>query len=160
MIEAQDLVGAFARNLMIVKMQADGLSDADGLRQIPSGSNCLNWALGHIAVSRDDVLELLGEPPVGTPGGERYERGSEPITADSPDALPLEALIAWIERSQDRIAAALGSCDAAALSRTVTMGERTFTIGQRLFFLYFHESYHVGQTELYRQLAGRNDKLI
>ena len=29
-----------------------------------------------------------------------------------------------------------------------------------LFFGYFHESYHVGQTELLRQLAGKNDKMI
>jgi hypothetical protein len=34
------------------------------------------------------------------------------------------------------------------------------TRGARLFFYYFHETYHVGQTELLRQLAGRDDKII
>jgi hypothetical protein len=29
-----------------------------------------------------------------------------------------------------------------------------------VFFLYFHETYHVGQTELLRQLAGKNDQVI
>jgi len=31
---------------------------------------------------------------------------------------------------------------------------------KRIFFLYFHETYHVGQTELFRQLAGKDEKLI
>jgi DinB superfamily len=160
MIDAQDLVGAFARNLMVVKMQVEGLSHADSLIRVPEGSNCLNWALGHIAVSRDDVLALLGAPPASPAGGDRYRRGAEPLAADGSDALPLSDLVAWIERAQGQIAAALGALDAAALAATVTMGDRTFTIGQRLFFLYFHESYHVGQTELYRQLAGRHDPII
>jgi hypothetical protein len=34
------------------------------------------------------------------------------------------------------------------------------TVGQRLFGLYFHQTYHIGQTELLRQLAGVNDKVI
>jgi hypothetical protein len=34
------------------------------------------------------------------------------------------------------------------------------TLGNRLFFIYYHETYHVGQTELLRQLAGKNDKII
>ena len=29
-----------------------------------------------------------------------------------------------------------------------------------LFFLYFHDCYHTGQTELLRQAAGMNDKVI
>jgi hypothetical protein len=29
-----------------------------------------------------------------------------------------------------------------------------------VFFQYFHETYHVGQTELLRQLAGKNDQVI
>jgi hypothetical protein len=40
------------------------------------------------------------------------------------------------------------------------VGEQATTIAKRLFFLNFNESYHVGQTELFRQLAGKNDKII
>ena len=29
-----------------------------------------------------------------------------------------------------------------------------------LFFLYFHDSYHTGQAEPLRQLAGKDDKII
>jgi uncharacterized damage-inducible protein DinB len=34
------------------------------------------------------------------------------------------------------------------------------TVGEQLAFLHFHEAYHTGQTEMLRQLAGKNDKVI
>jgi len=160
MIDANDLAGAFARNVMIVKRQTDGLTHEDGLRQQPSHGNCLNWVLGHIAVSRDDVLALLGEPPLSDAAGARYKRGSAPLTAAEENPLQLEALLDWLGRTQEHIAAALERTDAAALARELAIGDRKTTVGQRLFFLYFHESYHIGQTELFRQLAGKDDKVI
>ncbi|HYX50153.1 MAG TPA: DinB family protein, partial [Ktedonobacteraceae bacterium] len=74
--------------------------------------------------------------------------------------LTLEELLSWLDRSQERIASALSKMDEASLAREYGSGDRKTTIGQRVFFLYFHETYHVGQTELFRQLAGKDDKLI
>jgi hypothetical protein len=159
MIDANDLVGAFARNVMVVKMQAEGLTHEDSLRQLAYG-NCLNWVLGHITVSRDDILTTLGEPPLFDTHGIRYKRGSLPLAADEAGTLRLEELLDWLDRAQERIAVALGSMGAAAFSHEIVLGDRKTTVGQRTFFLYFHESYHVGQTELFRQLAGKNDKII
>ncbi len=34
------------------------------------------------------------------------------------------------------------------------------TLGERVLELYFHETYHTGQTEILRQLAGVDDKVI
>jgi uncharacterized damage-inducible protein DinB len=159
MISSQDLSNAFARNVMVVKMQSDGLTQEDSLRQFPFG-NCLNWVLGHIAVSRDDVLETLGEPPVMDVSGVRYKRGSEPLTETDESTLPLEELLVCLDRTQERIVAALSRMDEAALAREYTSGDRKTTVGQRAFFLYFHETYHVGQAEMFRQLAGKDDKII
>jgi hypothetical protein len=160
MIDATDLANAFARNVMIVKRQADGLTDEDSLRQLPFRGNCLNWVLGHIAVSRDALLEILGEPPVMDADGTRYTRGSEPVNEASDGTLPLHELLARLDRAQERIRAALGRMGETALARELQFGDRTTTVGQRAFFLYFHESYHVGQTELFRQLAGKDDAVI
>jgi hypothetical protein len=46
------------------------------------------------------------------------------------------------------------------LSSEIEVGQRTMTMGRRLFGLYFHETFHTGQTELLRQLAGTDDKVI
>ena len=94
------------------------------------------------------------------PRAARYKRDSAPLI-DARDAVPLEELLAWIDRAQERLAAAVARTDAAAWAREVTVGNnRKTTVGQRVFFLYFHETYHVGQTELFRQMAGKTDKVI
>lgn len=69
-----------------------------------------------------------------------------------------------LELTQERIVAALSKLNEDAFSREVLpeqrYTQRNMTVGQQAFFLYFHEVYHVGQTELFRQLAGKNDKII
>jgi len=159
MINSQDLSNAFARNVAILKMQTDGLTDEDCMRQLPHG-NCLNWVIGHIASNRDGVLETLGEPPLMGSYGVRYKRDSDPVTQADEGTMTLEELLTWLDRSQERIAAALSKMDEAALAREYTIRAQKTTVGQRAFFLYFHETYHVGQAELFRQLAGKDDKII
>jgi hypothetical protein len=159
MINSQDLSNAFARNVGIIKMQIQGLTDEDSMRQLPHG-NCLNWVLGHIASNRDGVLETLGEPPFMGDSGVRYKRNSDPVTQADEGTLTLEELLSWLDRSQERIATALSKMDEAALACEYTIRAQKTTVGQRAFFLYFNETYHVGQTELFRQLAGKDDKII
>jgi uncharacterized damage-inducible protein DinB len=159
MINSQDLSNAFARSMAIIKMQTEGLTDEDCMRQLPHG-NCLNWILGHIAVSRDGVLQTLGEPPLMGTVGARYKRNSDPVTQADEGTMTLEELLTWLDRSQERLATALSKMNEADFAREYTSGNRKTTLGQRVFFLYFHETYHVGQTELFRQLAGKGDKLI
>ena len=92
--------------------------------------------------------------------GARYARESDPITADGPGVLPLEELLAVLARSQDALARALARATPEELARPLPAGERTVTVAERVFFRYFHETYHVGQTELLRQLTGVDDKII
>jgi uncharacterized damage-inducible protein DinB len=58
------------------------------------------------------------------------------------------------------LAAALPRLTADDLARMVRDHRGEITLANRLFFLYFHETYHTGQTELLRQLAGTDDKVI
>lgn len=142
-------------------MQTKDLTHADSLRQPPFRGNCLNWVLGHIVEHRDVILKTLGEPTLLQERGERYKRGSEPLTAEDDGVVPLEELLGWLDQTQACIAAKLAQMDDAAWEREISVGhQRTTTVGQRVFFLYFHETYHVGQTELFRQLAGKDDRVI
>jgi hypothetical protein len=159
MIDTKDLIGAFARNLTVVKAQTEGLTNEDSLIQSPNG-NCLNWVIGHIVEGRDDMLEVLGEPRIAGAAVERYQRGSEPITGAGADVLPLAQLLELFDQSQAHIETTLGGMDLTDLARKSEDDPRGRSIGQRIFFLYFHETYHVGQTELFRQRAGKDDKII
>lgn len=161
MLTPNDLAAAFERNVWIVKQQTEGLTHADSLRQLPFQGNCLNWVVGHITANRDDILELLGEPPLMAAENERYLRDSEPLRGEAEGVLPLEELLARLEQTQAPLAAALERLGEAGLARELTLSnDRRRTLGQQVFFLYFHEVYHVGQTEPLRQLAGKNDKVI
>lgn len=159
MLTAQDLSKAFTRNVWIVVAQSEGLSHEDSLLQTPH-VNCLNWVLGHLAEGRDQVLALLGEPPVLGAEGERYRRESDPIKGEGPGVVPLDRLLAVLKEGQERIAAALSGLSGEALAEERCSGERVQPLGTLLYFAYFHDTYHTGQTELLRALAGKTDKVI
>ena len=160
MLTAEQLAKAYARNLWILQRQTEGLSDDDSFLQPPMRGNCLNWILGHLVVHRDYVLDLLGQQKLlGDRATARYNRDSAPIVGPDPEALPLSALLAALAQSQERIAAALPALSADDLAREVTFG-RAMPLGEALFFLYFHDTYHTGQAEPLRQLAGKNDQVL
>lgn len=161
MIGARYLAKAFGRNTAILKMQVAGLSHGDSLLQTPYNINCLNWTLGHILVYRDRSLVTAGGRPQFADGQlDRYRRESEPIKEDGSGVLSLEKLAAAVESSQDAINSIIGDLSDAAFSAESEVDGRIVTVAERIHFDYFHDTYHTGQTEILRQVAGANDQII
>jgi hypothetical protein len=90
----------------------------------------------------------------------RYRTESEPVLEDGPGVVPLEELIDGLQVSAERIAAALRSLEPGDLEADVDEGGAVRPLGHVLFGRYFHDTYHTGQTELLRQVAGVGDKVI
>ena len=158
--DAPTLIQSFGVTHQIIKMQTDGLTNGDSLLQPPFRGNCLNWVLGHIIVGRNNALELLGEEPVWTEQeASFYRSGSEPITAGR-QGLPLDQLLDDLTLSQQRIAAALERTSPEELAAEVESRGSERPLGQALSGLHWHETYHTGQLELLRQLAGTDDAII
>ena len=161
MITPQELAAAYARNVHMLEQQTAGLGHAESVLQPPFRGNCLNWVLGHIIENRNTVLGLLGQPPIITPEqAARYGYGSEPVCSDGDDLIRMEDLMALLKSSQATIDAVLPAMTEAQLSAQVDSHMGPQTTGFMLFFRYYHETYHAGQTELLRQLAGTNDKVV
>lgn len=161
MITKGQLAEGYALNLRLIQMQTAGLSHADSLLQTPYNINCLNWVLGHIAVGRDSVLRLIGEQPfLSEFETRRYRTDSDPITSDGDDVIPLERLLEILSSGQERINSGFARLTHAELSSEIQIGERSVPLGTRLHGFYFHDTYHTGQTDLLRQIAGTNDKII
>lgn len=154
-----DLAKAFNRNTRLVMMQCDGIDTAASLTQSDANINCLNWVVGHIVDSRNTLLELLGSPPADQADLGAYERESEPITGPGPDVVEIETLLAMLDTTQERLATAISPMDADAWSAPLADNPER-TLADNAFFWYFHDTYHVGQTELLRQVSGANDSLI
>ena len=159
-LTADQLAKAYARNLWILQRQSEGLSNDESFLQPSMRGNCLNWIVGHLAVHRDYVLDLLGQQKLlDDRATARYKRDSAPITGPDPEALPLSALLAALAQGQEQIASALPALSADDLAREVTFG-RAMPLGEALFFLYFHDTYRTGQAEPLRQLAGKDDQVL
>jgi hypothetical protein len=162
MIAIQDLIAFYGRNVQIVKMQAEGLSHEDSLVQLPFRGNCLNWVVGHLLSNRRNILKLLGvedfRPDINI---ERYDRESDPVLVNDESVIPLDELISLLDQAQERLAAALAKETVETLQRAAPYRDRAEqTVAYWLLFLFFHDSYHVGQTEILRQAAGKDDKII
>ncbi|MBL8165289.1 MAG: DinB family protein [Anaerolineae bacterium] len=164
MTDVKSLITTAERNFGVLKREVEGLTHADSLVQPPFRGNCLNWVVGHVTQSRDKMLQALGEASVWTAEQiDRYERESEPITADMPGVIPFEQMMADLAITQERLLGALKRCEQTTLDTRapeVIKGLPEWSIGETLAFLLWHETYHVGQTNLLRQVAGKNDKTI
>jgi hypothetical protein len=162
MITPRQMADAYGRNVAIVKMQTRDMTQAESMIQLPFRANCMNWIVGHILTNRNTVLGLLGQPPALDPQlAERYVRDSAPVSEGEPGVLPLETLLGALERSQERLGEALGGLGVEDMEREVVgPGGRKTRLGSALFFFFFHDSYHTGQTEILRQACGKDDKVI
>jgi hypothetical protein len=164
MFSAADLAEAFRRNTSVIKQQTKGLDPAQCLLQPPFRGNCMNWVIGHIVDDRNRIIQVLGAAPVmpekEVQAYKRYSHGSEPICCDAADVIPLQKLLADLDKTQEAIDKALPSASAKALGQEMEFAGRKRTAGDTVFFLYYHDTYHTGQTELLRQLAGTNDHVI
>ena len=158
--DAQALAQAFRLTHQIIKLQTNGLSHADSVLQPPFRGNCLNWVVGHIIEGRDSALNLMGEAPLlDHERADFYRTGSEPITS-AEQAVPLEDLLQVLELSQQQIEATLERTTPDQRGRSVQFRGSERSLEQAIAGLHWHETYHTGQLELLRQLAGKNDAII
>jgi hypothetical protein len=153
---AETLAEYYGLTYRVVKRQLEGVTHEESLVQPPFRGNCLNWVLGHIVVTRAEALTVLEEtPPWSEADAARYRPNSDPVT-NGEQALPLSQLQTLLEESQTRILSGLARATPEFLAAKLDEESRA----ERITFSIWHETYHVGQLELLRQLAGKNDKVI
>lgn len=150
----------FNTNHWVVKAQSDGLTTEESLIQPPFFGNCFNWVVGHLVDTRGVILRLLNAEPVLSleQYGSIYGRGSERMV-DGSNALSMTELLTAYDETQTRILEAIEAADDAHWEQPIKPDSET-TVGARVSFLAWHDSYHSGQLELLRQLTGKNDVII
>jgi uncharacterized damage-inducible protein DinB len=142
----------FDYNHGATRLNCAGLTHEDSLLLPQPAGSCANWVLGHMIAFRSTVLATLGDSSYWTEAEiAPYARGSERL--DPARARRFEALLRDLDVTQEGIRAGLARWGEEALAATVPGEKRT--LAERLFFLQFHEAYHVGQLGLLRRLAGR-----
>jgi len=163
--EIQSLIATLNGNQWIIDKQTEGLSHDQSMVTPPFRANRMNWVLGHIAEHRDWMLRAIDETTL-MPAKEVdiYRRGSEELQAED-EVAQLEILLTCLRRSKDCLVTVLDSATVDFLSEKPQHGVlfeslKEKTRMERLQGLIWHETYHVGQLELLRQLAGTNDAIL
>jgi hypothetical protein len=161
MIGIDDFSKMLSGELDILRKQTDGLTTKDSLLQPQPGGNCLNWVMGHLVVNLVEILEVLdGELLDGLPDLTRYRIGSEPIRGEEEGVLALSDLVDIYERLTNKIIDRLSQMDEADFKEETDFWQGKSRRGYVAFFYFFHNTYHLGQLEFLRNLAGKTGKII
>lgn len=113
--------------------------------------------LGHVVSGRSQLLVRL----FGVEQAARYLRESDPITEDGPGVMAFADLLGLLDASEEALEAALADADDEFMAEELSVedGDMASRAAQ-VMFIYFHDTYHIGQTDLLRQMAGFSDKII
>lgn len=161
MITIDDFSRMMQMENRIIHDQTKDLTQADTFIQPQPGGNCMNWVLGHALDTLITILETLGgSSPIDKKSLARYPHGSEPVLEQGSGVWRLEELLAGFDRVQQAITSQLQTMDDEDFQKEILWNEKTVTVGWKLLFFFFHFTYHVGQLELLRNLAGHTEKVI
>jgi uncharacterized damage-inducible protein DinB len=146
----------YAFNERVLAAASEGFSDADWARAPgPHGGNCAHWLLAHLVRTRRELLRALGEEAAREAWEGGYGRGSASVLhAETPAPA---ALAGEFARQGARLAERLATLSPEHADRPFLYplpdGGRSLADGAH--FLYFHETYHLGQIGLLRRIAGK-----
>ncbi len=161
MIKIEDYSKLLNWELEIMKNQTAGLSQEESLIQPQPGGNCMNWVMGHLALNLTIILEILGaEIPEKLPNLDRYKMDTEPIQEEDEGVLDLQELIEAYILLHTKVIDRLDQMSEDDFEDHISFWEAKHRRGFMAFFYFFHNTYHLGQLEFLRNLAGKTEKVI
>jgi hypothetical protein len=138
---------------MVVHSQIDSLTHAESLLQLPFDTNCLNWVFGHIVTNRSLVLEVAGvQHAWGEEVRALYHTDTPPIKPAS-KVLKFEKLTGHLDESVGLLKAALENVSEGWLLENFTNYRGEKTRERHFKGFHWHESYHIGQLEIFKDMA-------
>lgn len=152
-----DLARRYRFNTQTAAVITGALGPGDWALRPAGGGNSPHWILGHVVATRRALRRMLGEQLEPAPWEASFSRGASPGSGEERDYPAPAELLADLEDSDAHLAPALAGLDAAALRREVgrSFPDGSTTVGGAVHFLYFHETYHLGQLGLLRRMAGQ-----
>ena len=150
MSRSDEIIQAYATNTWLIGRLTEGLSHDESLLQPLFPTNCVNWILGHILVSRNESIQLCGGKMWGDALINRYKSDSQPASQGDDDIRNFEDLLQDIADSQNLLADLLGSLSEAELNQAVETARGNKARWQHIRGLHWHETYHMGQLEMLR----------
>ena len=134
----------FNSNNQVIHINMKDVSHEDSLIAPDKGGNCINWILGHIIASRDDVFEVLGvDKYCSKEFFSLYGRGQKSFSNEK--AIHIEDLLEKLDSTLQKLEDAISEADFEDKEEDL----------RHLAFLGFHEAYHCGQIGILRRIIGK-----
>ncbi len=150
----EGLVTAFTRNAGYFHAHLAGLTHADAVVQPPVAGNCILWIVGHIICYRNYILEITWQPAVLSGAeAQRFAKGSAPVLADEPNLTRLEVLSNAYDTAQNLIIEGIRRLTPEQSIEVVHQNDFVLPRVDLIMSYMRHESYHLGQLELLREIA-------
>jgi uncharacterized damage-inducible protein DinB len=144
----------------VLHTYVNGITQAESLLQPLSGGNCMNWTIGHILETYNTLLEWLGFPAIiSVAEAGLYGYDSEPMT-DPAKASDLQDMLKRLDEGKEKITSRVASLSTAELEREIEIWRGKVTLIEALMDSMWHVTYHSGQFEQLRQLAGKKEKVV
>lgn len=154
MIRPEGLSLAYSRNAHFWDTNLEGLTHADALVQPPVKGNCILWIAGHLLHYRGAIHRLLTLPePLPVSRTERFARESAPVLGDEPGIVRFEQLMDAYHSSQGVVLPAIEALRVEQAQEAVQEFRFDMPRAELLLTFMRHESYHIGQFELLREIA-------
>jgi hypothetical protein len=151
-----DLGRRFRFNERLLGMVSEGFTPAEWAAPPgEKGGNSSHWMLAHLVVQRRALARKLGGAAPAEPWEAAFKPGSKGALA--PDTPAPAALLATFTALGELIGARLTALEPAAAAAPWggRLPDGGTTVADGAHFLYFHETYHLGQIGLVRRILGR-----
>ena len=159
-VRATKIIEEYGFHNMLIHSIVDGITHEESLMQLPFETNCLNWVFGHIVTNRSHGLEAA---QVRHQWQEEvrslYHTGTPPIKPQD-QAIQFETLVDYLDESAALLKGALEDVSDEWLEDRFTnyRGEKTREAHLKGFL--WHEAYHIGQLEIFKDMALAHRKQI
>ena len=154
------LVQQFGAIYSVIGRNVDGLTHADSLAPAAGGGNTANWILGHVVNVQNQVMRIIGAPPVWESEQLERARFDHPIRTAA-DAIDWDTLVERFNASRDACLAALAALSDESLAEKMPgpFGDASTRAGL-LGSLEIHQCYHAGQLGMARRVAGKKAAIL
>jgi len=140
-----------------LKHWAGDFTEAEATQTVPGGPNPLAWQLGHLASVEDDVVALFSGTGLQVPPDLRavVASGCPGPTAETRYP-PLSELWGMLEASHSRLLSLAEKSTPTDFDREPLTPNRFFhSLGQAIYEVALHETYHVGEIAALRKGLGK-----
>lgn len=150
---AHAIVEDYKFHTWLIRHILEGMTHEESVVPLPFETNSMNWVVGHIVTNRSHALEVAGVKHDWQDAvRELYHTGTPSIKPED-KAVRLENLLTYLDESARLLQDALENVSEEWLGESFTNYRGEKTREAHLSGFHWHESFHIGQLEIFKDFV-------